>query len=90
MKKFAAILTLGLAMGLALGCTAMAEDVEPKVGGTYIIAQDAEPATLNPNAIADDNNYAIVQNLFPRLYKLNNAFQAIPDLATSYDVRKMP
>ncbi len=61
-------------------------DGGPKVGGTYIIPQDAEPSTMNPDAISDDYNYPIVQNLFPRLYKLNNAFQAIPDLATSYDV----
>lgn len=59
---------------------------EPKVGGTYIVPSDAEPSTLNPDAIADDVAYPIVQNLFPRLFKLNNAFQAIPDLATSYDV----
>lgn len=55
-------------------------------GGTYIIPSDAEPSTLNPDAISDDYNYPIVQNLFPRLFKLNNAYQAIPDLATSYDV----
>ena len=58
----------------------------PIVGGTYIVPSDGEPATLNPDAISDDFNYAIVQNLFPRLYKLNNAFNAIPDLATSFDV----
>ncbi len=52
----------------------------------YVVGVDAEPATMNPDAISDDNNYAIVQNIFPRLYKLNNAFNAIPDLATSYDV----
>lgn len=52
----------------------------------YIVPQDGEPATLNPDAISDDFNYTIVQNIFPRLYKLNNAFNAIPDLATSYDV----
>ena len=61
-------------------------DGGPKVGGTYIVPQDAEPSTLNPDAIADDYNYPIVQNLFPRLYKLNNAFEAIPDLATSYEL----
>lgn len=59
---------------------------EPIVGGTYIIPSDAEPSTLNPDAIADDYAYPIVQNLFPRLFKLNNAYQAIPDLATKYEV----
>ena len=59
---------------------------EKKEEQVYIVAQDGEPATLNPDAISDDFNYTIVQNIFPRLYKLNNAFNAIPDLATSYDV----
>ena len=57
-------------------------------GGTYIMAQSGEPATLNPDATSDDFNYAIVQNLFSRLYKLNNLYQAVPDLATSYDLSK--
>lgn len=59
---------------------------EIKTGGTYIIPSDAEPSTLNPDAITDDYAYPIVQNLFPRLYKLTNGYQAIPDLATSYEV----
>ncbi len=59
---------------------------EIKQGGTYIVGQSGEPATLNPDATSDDYNYAIAQNLFSRLYKLNNYYQAIPDLATSYEV----
>ena len=87
MKLRKSILAVSALLGITLlAGTAMAADQEPVVGGTYIVAQDGEPATLNPNAIADDYNYPIVQNLFPRLYKLNNAFQAIPDLATSYEV----
>lgn len=61
-------------------------DGGPIIGGTFISPSDGEPATLNPDSISDDFNYAIVQNLFPRLYKLNNAFQAVPDLATSYEL----
>lgn len=60
--------------------------VEVKEGGTYIVAQSGEPATLNPDAVSDDYNYAIAQNIYSRLYKLNNYYEAIPDLATSYDV----
>ena len=85
--KLKSVLSLGLVLGLALGSmTVMAADEEPIVGGTYIIAQDGEPATLNPNAIADDYNYPIVQNLFNRMYKLNNMFQPVPDLATDYEL----
>ena len=85
--KARTILSIGLLLSVAVCANAVyAEDVEPKVGGTYIVAQDGEPATLNPNAIADDFNYPIVQNLFPRLFKLNNAFAAVPDLATDYEL----
>ena len=65
---------------------AEAEAGAPVAGGTYIIPQDGEPATLNPCTISDDFNYAISQNLFGRLYKLNNHFEAIPDLATGYEI----
>lgn len=50
-------------------------------GGTFVIQQSGEPATLNPDTIADDNNYAIAQNIFGRLVKLTNGYTAIPDLA---------
>ena len=87
MKIKKALVVLGALLGMTLCANAvMAADAEPVQGGTYIIAQDGEPATLNPNAIADDMNYPIVQNLFNRLFKLNNAFQAVPDLATDYEV----
>ena len=81
MKKLLVVLLMVLFV--LTGCAGGNEKAEEVV---YVVGQDAEPATLNPDAISDDNNYAIVQNLFPRLYKLNNAFNAIPDLATSYDV----
>jgi len=57
-----------------------------KTGGTYIVSQTGEPATLNPDSTTDDYNYAIAQNIFSRLIKLNNAYQILPDLATSWEV----
>lgn len=90
MKKLIALL-LGLLMLASLaacgnGNSGNGGTDKGNTGGTYIIPSDAEPSTLNPDAISDDYNYPIVQNLFPRLFKLTNSFQAIPDLATSYDV----
>ena len=85
-KSLALLLSVTMLLGIFASSIAVSAEEEPIQGGTYIIAQDGEPATLNPNAIADDYNYPIVQNLFPRLYKLNNAFQAIPDLATDYEL----
>ena len=50
-------------------------------GGTYVVQQSGEPATLNPDSVSEDNNYAIAQNIFGRLVKLTNDYTAIPDLA---------
>ena len=41
-------------------------------GGTYVVQQAGEPATMNPDSVSDDYNYAIAQNIFGRLVKLTN------------------
>lgn len=84
MKKLLVVLLTVLF--ILTGCSNGGGSNNGEGGGTYVYAQDGEPATLNPNAIGDDYNYPIVQNLFPRLYKLTNAFTAAPDLAYSYDL----
>ena len=82
MKKLFVVLMM--ALFILTGCSGGSGS--GKEEQVYIVPTDGEPATLNPDAISDDYNYAIVQNIFPRLFKLNNAFDAIPDLATSFDV----
>lgn len=54
---------------------------EPVSGGTYVVAESGEASTLNPDAISDDYNYEIAQNIFSRLVKLTNDYTVIPDLA---------
>ena len=76
MKKLLVVLLTVLF--ILTGCSNGGGSNNGEGGGTYVYAQDGEPATLNPNAIGDDYNYPIVQNLFPRLYKLTNAFTAAP------------
>ncbi len=56
-----------------------------KDGGTYIIAQQGEPASMNPDTVSDDYLYPIAQNMFNRLVKLNNNYEVLPDLATSWE-----
>ena len=50
-------------------------------GGTFIVQESGEPSTLNPDAISDDYNYAIAQNIFSRLIKLTNDYTIVADLA---------
>ena len=88
MKK---LLNFSLALLMALTLTACGSggnggDGDAQKGGTYIIAQTGEPATLNPDTVSDDFLYAPAQNIFNRVVKLNNNYEVLPDLATSWDV----
>lgn len=100
MKKtrlIAPILSLVLVMTAISGC---AKTEQPAVntppveqpadgikrGGTMVIAQGAEPITLNPNGKPDDNDIMLEQNVFNRLLKTNNNQKVILDLATGYKV----
>lgn len=85
MKK---LLTLALAFVMCFGLVACGDGGNngggsdtPVKGGTYITSQVGEPLSMNPDTVSDDSLYAIAQNLYPRLVKLNNNYQAIPDLA---------
>lgn len=51
-----------------------------------IIRASGDPMSFNPDLAADDNAYPVVQNIYNRLVKLDASKQAIPDLATSWDV----
>ena len=49
-----------------------------------IVRAAGDPQSFNPNTLADDNAYPIVQNIFNRLVKLDSSKQVIPDLATDW------
>lgn len=86
MKKLLA-LGLSLLMCVSLvGCGGNGGNGEVSDGGTYIIAQQGEPASLNPDTNSDDYLYAIAQNMFNRLVKLNNNYEVLPDLATDWEI----
>lgn len=53
---------------------------------TLIVRAFGDPMSFNPDTLPDDYGYAIVQNLFNRLVKLDASKQVIPDLATKWDV----
>lgn len=59
---------------------------DAKQGGTLVIRATGDPMSFCPSAAADDNGYAIYQNMFNRLTKLDNTKSPIPDAAKSWDV----
>lgn len=59
---------------------------EGKEGGTLIIRESGDPKSFNPSLAADDNAYAMMQNMFNRLTKLDSTKSPIPDAAASWDV----
>ncbi len=83
MKK---LLTLGLSLLMALSLAACGGDStsgdgKPVSGGTYITVESGEASSMNPDTVSDDYLYAIAQNLYSRLVKLNNNYEVLPDLA---------
>src|SRR6056297_3141312 len=53
---------------------------------TLIVRAMGDPMSFNPDTLADDFAYAIVQNIYNRIVKLDASKQVIPDLATDWDV----
>lgn len=61
-------------------------DKSSDVEKTLIVRAIGDPMSFNPDTLADDNAYAIVQNLYNRVVKLDASKQVIPDLATDWEV----
>ena len=55
-------------------------------GGTLIVREAGDPMSFCPSTAADDYAYAMMQNMFNRLTKLDNSKSPIPDAAESWDV----
>ena len=51
-----------------------------------VVRATGDPMSFNPDTLADDNAYSIVQNIYNRLVKLDASKQIIPDLATDWKV----
>jgi len=50
-----------------------------------VVRSFGDPLTLNPNTTGDDFNYAVAQNVYNRLVKLDASKQIIPDLARTWE-----
>lgn len=91
-KLFLLVSILTLIAVFAVGCGGNKDQAtggnENSGGGekTLIVRAIGDPMSFNPDTLADDNAYPIVQNLFNRLVKLDASKQVIPDLATDWEV----
>jgi len=52
---------------------------------TLIVRTSTDPLNFVPSAEPDDGNYAMVQNIYSRLTKLDASKNIIPDLASSWE-----
>lgn len=98
MKKRVLIVfvSLILVLGMLAGCSPKQKDPasnepetptdKPRQEKVLIVRASGDPMSFNPDTLADDNAYPIVQNLYNRLVKLDASKQIIPDIATSWDV----
>ncbi len=91
MKKLPKLLIAGLTVSLALAGCSSSGGTSGGSGGSEV-AQDAiiysvngDPQSFNPDMRSDDYAYAINQNIYNRLVKLNAEDQVIPDLAESWE-----
>lgn len=98
MKKrlLISLMSLILVLGMLVGCTSNTDEpagtespstpATPAEEKVLIVRAYGDPMSFNPDTIADDNAYPIVQNIFNRLVKLDSSKQVIPDLATDWEV----
>ncbi|SHK06092.1 ABC transporter substrate-binding protein [Paramaledivibacter caminithermalis] len=90
-KILLTIMILGLVALIVVGCSSTDKETgkEKADGGkekVLIVRAIGDPMSFNPDTLADDNAYPIVQNLYNRLVKLDASKQIIPDLAKEWKV----
>ena len=88
-------LTALLALALITGCQSTGTNeptdnsasgsTEPVQGGTYIVRQQADPGTFNPDMKADDMAVYTATNVFSRLVKQTAGMEIVGDLAESWE-----
>ncbi len=87
MRMFASIFFSLLVAIFVAGCSDSGASSPGGDGENVLIVRaTGDPMSFNPDTTADDNAYAIVQNLFNRLVKLDASKQVIPDLAKDWEV----
>jgi peptide/nickel transport system substrate-binding protein len=89
-RFFSLTFILALISVLVIGCSSTSTQTGGKKVSqkekTLIVRAVGDPMSFNPDTVADDNAYGIVQNIFNRLVKLDASKQIIPDLANKWEV----
>ena len=78
--------SLLLFLFIVLSLSVILYSVEPKKGGTMVIAYWGDPISFNPDAKIDDAGSGIYGCIFSRLVALDTNYNVIPDLAESWEV----
>lgn len=83
MRKFLA--SVALAAGLAV-CLLSASDAAPKRGGTVVLAQQAQPPSLDAATTSSEATRNISSHVFECLFTRDENARVIPQLAENYQV----
>src|SRR5579872_7353403 len=70
--------------GASLSATTAPAAAQPQKGGTFIIAVEGEPGSLNEMFNNDATEGTIVNNIYNRLLKSDRSSNPVPDLAESW------
>lgn len=87
MKKVLVLMLVTVMLGtIAFSALAGELPADAQAGGTLVLREAGDPRSFNPTMATDDNFYAIAQNMFNRLTKLDASKSPVPDAAESWDV----
>ena len=81
-KLIATLLAAILALTSLAGCAALAEADEPV---TVVLAQNTDPATLDPHKTGGDQAANVWRNIYETLLTYDAEDNLVPMLATSYE-----
>lgn len=65
---------------------AVAQDAEPKRGGTLTAAIGADPVNLDPALSSAYSTFEVLENVYNQLVGLDENLQVVPELAESWEV----
>ncbi|MCR3921288.1 MAG: glutathione ABC transporter substrate-binding protein [Firmicutes bacterium] len=84
-KTISLVICLLLVVALLVGCGGK-EEVTPEVKDTLIVAQGTDVEYLDPHGIASTPAAIVVEHIFDTLVTLDENFEVVPRLATSWEV----
>jgi peptide/nickel transport system substrate-binding protein/oligopeptide transport system substrate-binding protein len=77
---------LTLVVALASAVAAQGPPSTPRPGGTFRVAFNADPPTLDPAQATDLTSASVIRQIFDELVELDEALKPVPSLARSWTV----